>query len=67
MKHKKEPSQPVDTTGPKGKESFKPHGSGDNKAGQAPRQDGKGVTKGTESHDGLWKHEHSVTQGPIQA
>jgi hypothetical protein len=71
---KREKSQPEDTTGKGGsgssgisKEGFKPHKSGDNKAGNAPRQDGKNSKAGTESHDGLWLHKHSTTQGPIQA
>ncbi len=49
------------------KEGFKPHKSGDNKAGNAPTQAGTNSKKGTESHDGVWTHDKSTTQGPIQA
>jgi len=64
MKHEK--SQPHDTTntGP-GKERFKPSG-GENKGGQAARQDGVNHKDKVNAADHAWKYEHSVSKGPIK-
>lgn len=62
-----EKGQPKDTTGAgPGKQGFSPKGGNGNKhtEGKA-RQDGKNHTGKVNAADHLWKHEHSVKQGPI--